>query len=231
MNLYYLIILIVWIIGIFLGFLMFLYLENCSGKDRKDREQELKKRQDATRFALKVMEMVREGCFRRIPYDNIFSEYENLFSDLEVYRRLHEGGDLADKDISDIIESRNSMFNVKMPIDSYKLLFKAAYEVNIYSYHYCGGNGENSDYSIAEEKQNTKDFCRYKDSFIYRISENIPSYVYKFKIIVERRPMALFMSVLDIPDKGFRVTLFIITEQYKELKKARKDKSDMTLVK
>ncbi|NDV93845.1 hypothetical protein D0T84_02790 [Dysgonomonas sp. 521] len=164
--------------------------------------------------------MIEEGKFSNIPHDELFSQYSNLFSDIEVYRRLFEGNKLGDKKPSEIDQFRNNMFNIHTEIEHYELLFKVEIDINTYAYHYYGSSLYKELWRKANSKRKRgliRNYTAYKKSFVYRLYDNIPCYAYKFKIYKDDKSGILFMNVTDVPIDGFRVTAFIITSKYHKL--------------
>lgn len=221
MTLYYLFILLAWIGGSITGYLVAQYHNNKAKPSGKTKVSTQERSRRAYLFAQGVMDMIKEGKFLNIPHDELFGKHSNLFSDIDVYRRLFEGNNLGDKKPSEIDKFRDQMFNIHTEIEHYELLFKVAVNINTYSYHYYG----NSLYKELWEKANSKrkrgiikNYTAYKKSFVYRLYDNVPCYAYKFKIYKEDKSGILFMNVTDVPIDGFRVTAFIITSEYHQFR-------------
>jgi len=218
---YFIIILVIWITGVLMGCcLSKVWKKKWYGKAKSPI---LKNNRNVDEFAEKVINMVCKGRFINVSTENIFSDKYNIFSEIEVFRRVYRYKELNDiGDEEEITEFRNRMFNVHMTFDSYKLLFRAVNQLNFYSY-FCYGNKGNKVFDPQRERlckrngsgKNEERKDAYRD---YRISNSLPSYLYKYKILRNGKSETLFVNVLDIPGVGFRISAFVISSEYRKMR-------------
>lgn len=216
MTIYYLFIILAWIGGSLSGYLIAQYQNNKS--NRKIQSVNSIKSKQAYLFAKDVMSMAKEGRFLDLPYEKLFSEFNNIFSKVEVYRRLYESGRLEDMNCEEIYKFGSQMFNTNVAFNSYTLLYKARTYINTYLYHYHGNNTNNKRFWERKKREGKiNEYKIYEKSFAYRIHKDIPCYIYKFNILKNNISGILFMNIVDLPIDGFRVTAFITTSEYRKL--------------
>lgn len=216
MTIYYLFIILAWIGGSLSGYLIAQYQNNRS--NRKTQSKNSIKSKQAYLFAKDVMNMIQDGKFLNMSHDKLFSDFNNIFSKVEVYRRLYESGKLKDMDCEEIAVFGNQMFSTDVTFNSYTLLFKARTYINTYLYHYHGNKSDNKRF-WERKKQEGKinDYKIYERSFAYRIYKDIPCYIYKFSILKDNISGILFMNIVDLPIDGFRVTALIAASGHRRI--------------
>jgi len=216
----YLFILLAWIGGFICGCLIAQYHRNKLKTSRKIQASALKGGRQAYQFAQDFMDMVEAGKFSGLSHNEFFEKYSTMVTSRDIYRKLYERDDLEDKKPSQISEFRDRSFNIHLDIESYEILYKGQLKVDIYSYHYYGSSLYIKlwQQTIRKKKGSgfIKDYKAYKKSFIHRIFEGVPCYLFKFRIYRNGKPEVLFMNVIDVPVDGFRVAAFICMSEYRK---------------
>lgn len=216
----YLFIFLAWIGGFICGCLVAQYHSSKLKTSGKIQASALKGSTQAFQFAQAFMDMVTEGRFSDLSHNEFFDKYSKIVSSQDVYRKLYERNSLEDKKPAQIIEFRDRTFNIHIKVDSYEFLSKGEIKIDIYSYHYYGSSLYIKLWQQTLKKKKgsgfIKDYKAYKKSFIHRIFEGVPCYLFKLRIYRNGNPEVLFMNVVDIPIDGFRVTAFICLSEYRK---------------
>lgn len=218
---YILFFIVTWSFGVLIG-----YYVSQSLKRRRYRKLESvasEQRDSIDLFVERIIKMVGEGRFVNVSPYEIFSDNHHIFSEIETYRRLYQyNEECGIEDDEEVIDFRNRMFNVHTAFDSHELMFRAVKQVNFYSYFYYG-NKVNKVFVPKRER-----FCKRKEQegrrnrkdtfWAYRISNMLPSYLYKYRISRNGKSEILFVNALDIPGVGFRIAAFIINTDYRKMR-------------
>lgn len=173
----------------------------------------------AENFANKVIQQIGDGKYVSVTYNGYSSKALDIlgkYNDTFDFAEIHNEEIMENK----TIDNEESYFQTDFMFDSFKLIESTESTIDLYGKDIDSrfvnklSDSDEKKYEKIRKEDVTKNHKAYKvindTTYTYIETENVPKFIFRYKLKRNNTSVVARMSVIKVPEKGYRVTSFFI---------------------